>query len=311
MTTATKVSAQYLYAGYADYFGGHGCADDAGHSEHLLYAYYGGETTLRDIIDQLVEDSYNGSASDTLPDDLSDDAVRTDLLDMLSDEGRADYESGALAECSAEFAANTDLDGDEDYDDSPVYIVLLDCAKPSRRTKGAVLVGRKDGEYWFIDSVFEHGTDLAGCTGVAVYPISEESADQLLQPENMKDRFEDVWEEKFKESVRDNCRDCRFGVNEEGCEYCEYPSLRAWCVEIADCDGIDAVIDDAGSEYTEALVEKGVDAEYADCSSCGRIFSRANIDDFDEVYNRKALVACLAYEDGAVDYDYAAKVIYG
>lgn len=308
MTTATKVSAQYLYAGYGDYFGGHGCADDADHSEHLLYAHYNGETTLRDIIDQLVEDSYNGPASETLPDDLSDDAVRTALLDMFSDSGRADYESGALAECSFDFAANNDLD---DGDESPVYIVLLDCAKSSRRTKGAVLVGRKDQEYWFIDSVFEHGTDLAGCTGMVVYPISEESADQLLEPENMKDRFEDAWEETFKESVRDDCRDCCFGVNEEGCEYCGYPSLLSWCGGIADCDGIDSVIDDAGYEYTKALVEKGVDAEYTDCCGCGRIFSREDVDDFDEVYNRKALVACLAYEDGTVDYDYTAKVIYG
>ena len=46
-----------------------------------------------------------------------------------------------------------------------------------------------------------------------------------------------------------------------------------------------------------------------------RIFAKLSrsmkLEDFDEVYNRKALVAALAYEDGAVEYDYAVKMIFG
>jgi len=139
------LTAHYLYAGYSDYFSGHGCADDDEHSEHLLYACYGHHTTLRDLVDQLVEDSWSSCAAETLPEEVTDRDVRAALLDMLSDEGRADYESGALAECAANMDRLTEcpdcdaeLDGDEDYDccpkcgewfdqdESPVFIVLLD-----------------------------------------------------------------------------------------------------------------------------------------------------------------------------------------
>jgi hypothetical protein len=140
--------ASYLYAGFSDYFSGHGCADDDEHVESLLYAYYGCGTKLRDIIDQLVEDSWNGSASEELPEEVTDHDVRKALLGMLSDSGRADYASGAIAECAADMErltncpdCNTEL-GVDDYVDcpecghclndyeSPVFIVLLTYEKP-------------------------------------------------------------------------------------------------------------------------------------------------------------------------------------
>jgi len=305
MSNVPKLSARFVYSGDSSSFGGHGCADDADHSEYLLYASYGRDTALHDIIDQLVDDACD------VPECCTDDAVREALLDMLSDAGRADYESGELSECSAEFAADTDLDEYEDDYESPVYIVLLDYSKPSRRTDGAILVGRKGQEYWFISSVFEHGTGLQGCTGMTVYPVSESYADHLLEPENMEDRYGEHWESQYKNFIKSDCRKCRFGVDEEGCEHCGYPSLRSFCGDLSDFYGIESMLNYAGDEFVAAMVEKGADAEYGDSSSCGRIFGHEGADDFDEVYNRKALVACLAYEDGAVDYDYAVKVIYG
>jgi hypothetical protein len=143
------LKAQYLYAGYSDYFGGYGCDDDEYHSEHLLYAFYGRGTTLRDIIDQLVEDSWNGPAGETLPEDTSQDDVRTALLCMLNCAGRSDYDSGALAACAAGIEApydcpdcGTELVGDvgqeecpdcgeyNDDEESPIFVVVLEYIKP-------------------------------------------------------------------------------------------------------------------------------------------------------------------------------------
>jgi hypothetical protein len=184
----------------------------------------------------------------------------------------------------------------------------------SKRTEGAVLIGRKDGEFWFVDSVFKHDDDFAGCTGTCVYPVSEKQADYLLESDQVEERYCDYWNEQAKDHLQEDCDNCSGHPDEDGCEYCGYSSLRDLCADIVQYDGIEAMIDYAGDEYTDAMNEHGdLDdkAEYADCVGCGRIFGRQGPDDFDEVYNRKALVAILAYEDGAVDYDYACRVIYG
>ncbi len=136
------LTASFLFSGYSDCFRGYGCADEEGRTEHLLYAYYGSETTLHDIIDQLVEDSWNGYAGETMSEDITQDDVRAALLGILNDRGRADYESGALAECSV----NLDFDGEcpdcgdditgsecdncghcHNLGESPIFIVVLDC----------------------------------------------------------------------------------------------------------------------------------------------------------------------------------------
>jgi hypothetical protein len=181
----------------------------------------------------------------------------------------------------------------------------------SKRTEGAVLIGRRDSEFWFIDSVFKHGDDLSGVSGTICHPVSEEYAEELLSQDNLEERFGDCWNDQFENAVQDDCLRCEGYPNEEGCEDCNYPSVSAWCAQIGQYDGIDAVIDYAGDEYTEALVAIGEDAEYADTSGCGRIFGSADLTGWDEIYNRKALVAALAYEDGAVSYDYAVRVIFG
>ncbi len=50
----------------------------------------------------------------------------------------------------------------------------------SKRTEGSVLVARMDGEYYFVQSVFKHNDDFAGCTGVGVFPVTEAEMDDLL-----------------------------------------------------------------------------------------------------------------------------------
>jgi len=125
------LSARYEYSGYSVYWGGHRETDNDEYSEHLLYAYYGKDTTLASIIDQLVEDSYSGPGCEMLPEDVTEDDVRAALLEMLSDEGRADYASGAIAECSSYWMEANDIesgsedDEDDDYCESPIFIVVL------------------------------------------------------------------------------------------------------------------------------------------------------------------------------------------
>ena len=186
----------------------------------------------------------------------------------------------------------------------------------SKRKEGAVLVARKDCVYWFIDSVFCH-TDLFGCTGCTVHPISAEQAEEALSPDNMADRFEDYWRETREKDVLEDCENCAGEPDEDGCEYCGYQSLFDLCAEIARHEGYDAVFDSPGHEHEEALrgllvSDDNPDAvETADISSCGRILARPmKISDFDEVYNRKALEACFAYEAGDCTYDAAVRAIF-
>ncbi len=187
----------------------------------------------------------------------------------------------------------------------------------SRRTEGVKLIGKRDGEFWFVDSVFDHGDDLAGVTGTVCYPVSEKYADELLSADNMAERFGDYHHERYSPDARDNCEDCNGEAQDEGCEACGYPSLAEFCAEVAQYDGIDSVIDYPGDEFCDALNAIGEDAEYADTSGCGRIFGGCggsgpmSPDDFDKIYDRKALIAVLAYEAGAVSYEYAVKIIFG
>jgi len=121
----SNVSASYLYSGMSDFFSGYGCNDN----QSLLYAFYGPRTTLRDIVDQLVSETWSGPASEDVPEDLSNDEVRAAILDCLTEQGRADYASGAISEFAEKYAAANDLDGEEEDDDcmdSPVVIFLLE-----------------------------------------------------------------------------------------------------------------------------------------------------------------------------------------
>jgi hypothetical protein len=110
----------------ADYWGGNGRRwdDDAG----CLFAHYGPLTTLRDIIDQLVDDYNSGGDCDSFPSSVSSNNVRAALLAMLTDKGRTDYASNARSEFALAYVeANGNEDEDEDdMGEFPVVIVLLE-----------------------------------------------------------------------------------------------------------------------------------------------------------------------------------------
>lgn len=123
------IKATFIYSGMADYWQGNGDRwnDNAG----CLFASYGPDTTLRDMIDDWVDDFMGGGDCDTLPDNVMDSDIRAALLAMLSDQGRIVYESGALSEQAIEFAHANDLEAGEpwpdDMGDSPIVIVLIEC----------------------------------------------------------------------------------------------------------------------------------------------------------------------------------------
>ncbi len=113
-------------------WGGYGEHHCEKYTEHLLYTYYGRDTSLREIINQLVDDAFNDPWCECLPDDISQDDVRAALLNtMLNDAGRADYHNGSIAECSAKWMEANDeydieygTDGNDDSE-SPIFVVLL------------------------------------------------------------------------------------------------------------------------------------------------------------------------------------------
>ncbi|MHC4301007.1 MAG: hypothetical protein ACYS7Y_27345 [Planctomycetota bacterium] len=128
------ITATFEFSGMVDYWGGDGRRwdDNAG----CLFTSYSTDTTLRDIVDGWVNDFCAGGDCDTLPEDVTESDVRAAILDMFTEQGRADYESGALAECATEFAecndleAGVPLDDQEDEDtwgEYPVCIVLIEC----------------------------------------------------------------------------------------------------------------------------------------------------------------------------------------
>jgi hypothetical protein len=112
------VSATFLYAGMCDYWGGDG--DRWDDNKGCLFAYYGRDTTLRGLIDQWVDDFCRGGDCDSLPEDVTENDIKSALLDMLTEEGRRDYDNDAICEFSR------DWEGDDDYDESPVAIVLIE-----------------------------------------------------------------------------------------------------------------------------------------------------------------------------------------
>ncbi len=144
------LTAHYVYSGFADYFGGHGCANDEDRKEFLLYAYYGRKTSLADIVDELVFRVGGGPSCEDIPDDITDSDVRDAIMTTaLSAIGRADVADGIIAECSAEYgecaechkcgASLRDVaDGDpcpachdwNDHGDSPIFVVVLEYVCP-------------------------------------------------------------------------------------------------------------------------------------------------------------------------------------
>lgn len=117
-----QVTAEYLYNGFGDYW--HGYATEEGR-EALLFTYYGPETTLKEVIEGLVEDSWMGADSERIPEGITEDDVRTALLDMLTPEGRIDYDKDELFEFAKDLYDSDDPTDDNYQLESPIVIAVL------------------------------------------------------------------------------------------------------------------------------------------------------------------------------------------
>lgn len=162
------------------------------------------------------------------------------------------------------------------------------------RKNGFTLIGRIGSEYYFCDSIFQHRDDFCGAIGSIIRPVSQEEYDWANEIENVKDRLYDVYCER--NSVQDLDTDD--------------PDFTKWVEDVMHYDGVVNVMFDESycCDASDAFEELGIEHECTDCTGGGRIFS--NCPDFDEVFDRKALVAIQALESGAVDADYAAKVVF-
>ena len=150
-----NVTASFLFSGMSDYWGGDG--DRWDDNKGCLFAFYGYGTTMKDLIDQWVDDFWNGGDCDTLPKEVTSEVVREALLGMLTAQGLAEYHSDSLCEFAIECAAcngvsayiSEDGCNDDDsirermeddgcsektieealgeYLDSPIAIVMIEC----------------------------------------------------------------------------------------------------------------------------------------------------------------------------------------
>ena len=102
-----NLSASFMFSGMGDYWSGHGGRGERG---GCAFAYYGKDTTLADLVDQWVEDSWcNDCDFAGIPESVSSDDIREAILESFTDAGRADYESGAICEFAEEYASVNDL----------------------------------------------------------------------------------------------------------------------------------------------------------------------------------------------------------
>lgn len=183
------------------------------------------------------------------------------------------------------------------------------------RTKGAVLIGRRDGAYYFVDSVFDHGDGFQGATGFIVYPVTQEMADEAMSPDMMAERYEDVWREINGSRIQEDCETCEGDLDramEEGCDECGIQSLSAWCGDMANYEGYECMFDCSYCCDAEPILrEIGVELELTDCIGGGRIFGGDDREEFDEIYNQAAYDAVLAIERKQLGRAEAAALIFG
>ena len=94
-----KLTVSHEFMGWSDYWGGNGRRwdTDAG----CVFAFYGKDTTLRDCVDQWLDDFMTGG--DFVDgceawDKVTAVDLRQAIINSLTEQGRRDYESGALCE---------------------------------------------------------------------------------------------------------------------------------------------------------------------------------------------------------------------
>lgn len=118
---ARTVSASFLFDGDIQYWGGDG--DRWDDNKGCLFAHYGPETTLKDLVESWVDDSQNGDLDEKEAwNDVSSDEIRAALVEMLSPEGKKEYSNPKAGSC--EFAQ--ELDGNGDYDVVAIVLVTVE-----------------------------------------------------------------------------------------------------------------------------------------------------------------------------------------
>jgi hypothetical protein len=157
------IKATFLFSGMGDYWGGD--SDRWEDSNGCLFSHYDGRTTLREIIDGAVNDFCAGGDCDSLHADITEDHVRAALLEMLSYEGRADYESGAVAECAKEFADDNGYDRCRECGEEVGYLHDKDCNLYDLSPEDGGIV---EDEYIVTE---DHCTDADGNDDGAEYPV--------------------------------------------------------------------------------------------------------------------------------------------
>jgi hypothetical protein len=124
------LSCEFNFAGYSDYWRGLG---GRGRGHGAAFAYYGRDTTLRDLVDQWCDDVWQNEYDfEDLPESVTQDDIRDCIVAMLTPDGRADYDSGAICEFSLDWMDCNGIDPDSDEDDfddcmeSPQVIICID-----------------------------------------------------------------------------------------------------------------------------------------------------------------------------------------
>ena len=151
---SVKLMVSHEFTGMSDYWGGNGRRwdDNAG----CLFAFYNDQTTLRDCVDQWVDEFSAGGDCDSFPAEITSEDVRAAILDSLNSQGRADYDSGALAECakyydveweSADNHDDVDVGDEVKIDDADAYGKIVKVTHYEDGSVRSILVD-VDGKYY-------------------------------------------------------------------------------------------------------------------------------------------------------------------
>lgn len=110
-----EVEAEFEYSGMGDYYGGHSTKE----GQALLYTSYGSGTTLADLVDGWMSELTMGFPGEEDPrwEHLTDDQIKVALQDVFV----SPYNPDAIFDEDMDETDNEE----EDYDESPVAIVLL------------------------------------------------------------------------------------------------------------------------------------------------------------------------------------------
>jgi hypothetical protein len=159
------LTATHEFSGMGDYWRGSSKRNTP--TDGCLFAFYGAETTMRDCVDQWVDDFWNGGDCEAMPDDITQDDVRAAIVEALTEKGLADYNSGSLCEQAIEYGLNNprvcrdcaEAEGDnhfpdcsamEDLDPEDDTVMLEDCAEED---------GCDESPIWIISINFESADD--------------------------------------------------------------------------------------------------------------------------------------------------------